>query len=82
MNGYLQCLIDQYQVKVRKATGPVERNIYRDVLNDLLKFQRYIEEPEEEPNIEDIVPRKYAVADFSGDINGFVDYLKRLKEDI
>lgn len=80
MNGYLQCLIDQYQKKFDKAIG-AERTIYREVWNDLLKFKKYIEEPEKEPNIEDIVPRKYAVADFSGDMNGFVDYLKKLKED-
>lgn len=79
MNGYLQCLIDQYEGKARKAIGGTERRIYRGIWNDLLGFQRYIQgEGIQGPTIDDI-PKKYVVADFSGDMNGFVEYLKGLK---
>ncbi|MEY7998642.1 hypothetical protein AB8U03_00250 [Clostridium sp. Mt-5] len=80
MNGYLQCLIDQYESKTRKAIGGAERSIYRDILNDLLKFQRYAEgfEESQEPTIDDI-PKKYIVTGFKGDMSGFIEYLKNLR---
>ena len=75
MNGYLQCLIDQYDSKVRKAIEPGRRNIYREVLNDLLKFRRYIESPEDS-TVGD-TPKKHIAFDFVGTIPGLIEYLKK-----
>lgn len=75
MNGYLQCLIDQYDSKVRKAIEPGRRNIYREVSNDLLKFRRYIEAPEDS-TIEDD-PKKHIAFDFVGTMPGLIEYLKK-----
>ncbi|MBV4426475.1 hypothetical protein KM792_13745 [Clostridium tyrobutyricum] len=77
MNGYLQCLIDQYDSKVRKAIEPGRRNIYREVLNDLLKFRRYIEAPEGS-TVGD-TPKKHIVVDFSGPIRDLGEYLKNFR---
>ncbi|MCH3962956.1 MAG: hypothetical protein LKE46_01660 [Clostridium sp.] len=78
MNGYLQCLIDQYEGKARKALGGAERTVYREVLNDLLKFKEYVEKPEEETTNKDI-PRKHIIVDFAGPIKDLGEYLKNFR---
>ncbi|MBV4423445.1 hypothetical protein [Clostridium tyrobutyricum] len=75
MNGYLQCLIDQYEGKVRKAIGGAERTVYMEVVNDLLKFRKYIEAPEDS-TIEDD-PKKHIAFDFVGTMPGLIEYLKK-----
>lgn len=77
MNGYLQCLIDQYEGKVRKAIGGAERTVYMEVVNDLLKFRRYIEAPEDS-TVGD-TPKKHIVVDFSGPIKELGEYLKNFR---
>lgn len=76
MNGYLQCLIDQYESKVSKALGGVERTIYSEVLNDLVKLQKYGQEPQD-PSIEQ-THRKHMAIKFVGTIPGLMEYLKNL----
>ncbi|AZV56048.1 hypothetical protein [Clostridium sp. AWRP] len=76
MNGYLQCLIDQYVTKANKALDPEKRNIYREVLNDLLKFKEYVEMPQETST--DDVPKKHIALDFVGTMPGLMEYLKNL----
>lgn len=80
MNGYLQCLIDQYSRHVKSAIAPVERHIYTRILTDLIGLEQFCDK-DKKPTVDDI-PRKYVVADFKGDMNGFVEYLKKLKGDI
>ncbi|CAB1249711.1 hypothetical protein ACFHWD_18695 [Clostridium sp. MT-14] len=91
MNGYLQCLIDQYQRKLDKSTGE-EKNIYMEILINLNKFKEHIEmtekpqKPQEKVKtaIDDIsdIPIKYIAAGFKGNTSGFAEYLKRLKDEI
>jgi hypothetical protein len=77
MNGYLQCLIDQYAVKIKKALGGAERTIYTEVLNDLLKLQQYIEIPED--STAGNVPKKHIAFDFVGTMPGLIAYLKKVQ---
>ncbi|MCC9296528.1 hypothetical protein LN736_16915 [Clostridium sp. WLY-B-L2] len=89
MNGYLKCLIDQYQRKFNKSTG-TEKNIYMEVLISLNKFKEYIErtekpkEPQEKTKmaVDDIsdIPMKYIAVGFKGNTSGFAEYLKKLTD--
>lgn len=76
MNGYLQCLIDQYESKFNKAIGGMEKNIYREILVSLNKFQRYIEDPQESTVKK--IPKKHIAFDFVGTMPGLMEYLKNL----
>lgn len=86
MNGYLRCLVDQYQRKFNKATG-AEKDIYMEFLISLNKLKEYIErtEKQKEPQkktkmtINDI-PNKRIIAGFKGNVPEFIDYIKRLRE--
>ncbi|MFL0198322.1 hypothetical protein ACJDU8_22560 [Clostridium sp. WILCCON 0269] len=79
MNGYLQCLIDQYQRKVSKTKTLVEKNIYLDMVNDLIDLKRHIQDIDEEAVIEEDTPKKHIAFDFVGTMPGFMEYLKNLK---
>jgi hypothetical protein len=86
MNGYLRCLVDQYQRKFNKATG-AEKDIYMEFLISLNKLKEYIErtekpkEPQEKTKmtINDI-PSKRIIAGFKGNVPEFIDYIRRLRE--
>lgn len=80
MKGYLQCLIDQYSRHVKSALTPAERHIYARILTDLIGLEQFCNK-DKEPTVDDI-PKKYVVTGFKGDMPGFIEYLKRLKEDI
>ncbi|MFL0197798.1 hypothetical protein ACJDU8_19835 [Clostridium sp. WILCCON 0269] len=80
MNGYLQCLIDQYERKLNKAIGETEKNIYIEIVGSLHKFQKYVQESQkhsQEPS--DDIPKKHIAFDFVGTMPGFMEYLKNLK---
>mgnify|MGYP000886965051 CR=1 FL=1 len=76
MNGYLQCLIDQYEKLTKKALIPSERTIYIKVLTDLVGLQNFCKS-EGETVIED-TPKKHMVAEFVGTMPDLMEYLKNL----
>jgi len=79
MNGYLQCLIDQYQRLAKRALIPTEKTIYIKILTDLIELQIFCKN-EDETVVEDI-PKKHMVAEFVGTMPDLMKYLKNLNSE-
>ena len=76
MNGYLQCLIDQYAAKVTATSKEADSVIYADILVELKKFQRYIQESQKP--VDNNTSKKHIVFGFVGVMPDFMEYLKEL----
>ncbi|MFL0198413.1 hypothetical protein ACJDU8_23015 [Clostridium sp. WILCCON 0269] len=76
MNGYLQCLIEQYERKLNKAIGGADKAIYGEILTDLKKFQAYTQQSQK--SIVANIPKKHIAFDFVGTMPGLMEYLKNL----
>ncbi|MFL0197322.1 hypothetical protein ACJDU8_17405 [Clostridium sp. WILCCON 0269] len=79
MNGYLQCLIDQYKRKLGNARTPVEKDVYMGMVNDLIGLRRHIQDMDDKATPEEDIPKKHIAFDFVGTVPGLMEYLKNLK---
>lgn len=76
MNGYLQCLIDQYERLAKRTLIPTEKNIYIKILTDLVGLQNFCESEGE--TVAKDTPKKHMVAKFVGTMPDLMEYLKNL----
>ena len=78
MNGYLQCLIDQYKRLAENTPIPAKRIVYSRVLDDLVGLQNFYKVRSESETVVENTPKKHMVAEFVGTIPDLMEYLKNL----